>query len=69
VHAYNPNKGYVKFKTEKEIELGDSVAIGESSCKISELMENDQNIKVAKKGQAITIRKNQRKDKIRRQDI
>jgi len=56
VHSYNPNKGYVKFKTEKDIELGDSVSINDDSCKISELMENNQNIKIAKPGQAITIR-------------
>ena len=55
VISYNPNKGYVKFKTTKDINLGDSICINDSSCKISELMENKNNIKKAKKGQIITI--------------
>ena len=55
MNGYNPNKGHVKFKVGKELELGDSVCIGNSSCKISELMEKNQNIKTAKPGQVITI--------------
>jgi len=55
VISYNPNKGYVKFKTNKDINLGDSICINDSSCKISELMENKNNIKQGKKGQIIII--------------
>jgi len=55
VISYNPNKGYVKFKTNKDINLGDSICINDASCKISELMQNKNNIKKASKGQIITI--------------
>jgi len=55
VISYNKNKGYVKFKTNKDIALGDSISINDSSCKTSELMENKDNIKRAKAGQVITI--------------
>lgn len=55
VVSYNKNKGYVKVKLEKDIELGDSIAIKESSCKISELMLGNTNIKILKKGQIATI--------------
>ena len=55
VHSYNESKGYVKFRTDKKIELGDSIAINDSSCKISELMENNNNIKIAEIGKQITI--------------
>lgn len=54
VIGYNSNKGYVRLKTEKEIALGDSIAINESSCKISELMIGNNNIKNAMCGQTIT---------------
>ena len=52
---YNQNKGYVKIKLIRDLNLGDSVAIGEASCKISELMDKNTNIKQAKKGQIVTI--------------
>lgn len=55
VMSYNPNKGYVKFKANREVTLGDSIAINDASCKISELMRNNQNIKTAKPGEVITI--------------
>ena len=55
VFSYNPNKGYVKFKAEKELSLGDSIAINNESCKISELMIERNNIKIANSGQIITI--------------
>lgn len=51
---YNYNKGYVKFKTEKEILLGDSISINDASCRISELMISNNNIKVAKLGEIVT---------------
>ena len=51
---YNSNKGYIKFKTEKELLLGDSIAIKDASCKISELMINNNNIKVANSGEIVT---------------
>lgn len=55
VDYYNPNKGYVKFKTKKSIDMGDCIVINNFSCKISELMINNNNIKEAKIGDTITI--------------
>lgn len=55
VISYNPSKGYVRFKASKEVTLGDSIAINNSSCKISELMKNNQNIKIAGAGEIITV--------------
>ncbi|MGM9969997.1 MAG: DUF3656 domain-containing protein [Anaeroplasma sp.] len=54
VISYNSNKGYVKFKTIKPIDMGDCIAINTSSCKISELMIDNKNIKEAKIGNVIT---------------
>ena len=55
VISYNPNKGHVKIKLCKELDLGDSIAIGDSSCKISELMQKNNNIKMAKANDIVTI--------------
>ena len=55
VVSYNPNKGYVNIKLSDEINLGDSIAINDSSCKISELMIKNNNIKTANKSQIVTI--------------
>ena len=55
VISYNPNKGHVKIKLSKELYLGDSIAIGDSSCKISELMQKNNNIKMAKANDIVTI--------------
>lgn len=55
VISYNPNRGYVKIKLEEEINLGDSIRINESSCKTSELMKNNNNVKTAKVGEVVTI--------------
>ena len=55
VILYNPNKGHVKIKLCKELDLGDSIAIGDSSCKISELMQKNNNIKKAKANDIVTI--------------
>ena len=55
VISYNPNKGHVKIKLCKELDLGDSIAIGDSSCKISELMQKNNNIKMAKTNDIVTI--------------
>ena len=55
VEGYEPNKGYAKIKLSKELNLGDSIAIKDSSCKISELMEGKNNIKTAQNRQIITI--------------
>lgn len=52
---YNSNKGYVKIKLNKEVSLGDSIAIKDSSCKISELMIGNNNIKTARIGQVVTV--------------
>ncbi len=51
---YNRNKGHVKFKAEKEVALGDSIAINDSSCKTSELMLGNTNIKISRVGQIVT---------------
>lgn len=55
VISYNSNKGYVKIKLKENMELGDSIRINESSCKSSELMKNNNNIKTAKTGEIVTI--------------
>ena len=55
VLSFNSNKGYVKFKTIKPIDMGDCIAIGDSSCKISELMIDNKNIKEVKIGDIITV--------------
>ena len=55
VIGYNSNKGHVKVKLSKELNLGDSIAINDSSCKISELMQSNNNIKFANFGQVVTI--------------
>jgi len=55
VVGYNQNKGHVKVKLSKNLNLGDGIAINDSSCKISELMDGKQNIKSANKGQIITV--------------
>ncbi len=55
VISYNPNKEHVKIKLCKELDLGDSIAIGDSSCKISELMQKNNNIKMAKANDIVTI--------------
>lgn len=55
VLLYNPNKGHVKIKLEEEMQLGDSIRINESSCKTSELMDGNTNLKTANKGKVVTI--------------
>ena len=55
VISYNKNKGYVKIKLNKKLNLGDSISIQDSTCKISELMIENTNIKSANEGQVVTI--------------
>lgn len=55
VISYNTNKGHVKVKLENSLNLGDSISIKDSSCKISELMIGNNNIKNANIGQVVTI--------------
>ncbi len=55
VTNYNPNKGYVKVKLNKELNLGDSILINEASCKSSELMIGNNNIKSGRVGQVVTV--------------
>lgn len=55
VISYNPNKGHIKVKLKENMNLGDSIKINETSCKSSELMKNNDNIKTAKKGEIVTI--------------
>lgn len=55
VEQYNPNKGYVKIKLDKQLFLGDSLSIKDGTCKISELMIGNNNIKSGQKGQIVTV--------------
>lgn len=55
VQHYNSNKGYVKIKLDKELALGDSIAIKDGSCKISELMIGNNNIKSGRTAQTVTV--------------
>ena len=67
VISYNPNKTLVKVKLENEVNLGDSISINNSSCKISELMIENRNIKTGNAGQIVTI--GRIKGKIFKEDI
>lgn len=55
VLTYNSKKEYATIKLEDSVSLGDSISINDSSCKISELMINSENIKVGEQGQTVTI--------------
>ena len=66
VVGYNSNKGHAKVKLSKELNLGDSITINDSSCKISELMQGNNNIKFANAMQTVTV--GRIKGKIREQD-
>lgn len=67
VISYSPNRGYIKIKLTEDIDLGDTIRIRENSCKISELMKNDNNIKTAKTDETVTI--GRIKGKINKGDI
>lgn len=55
VISYNQHKGHIKVKLSENLDLGDSIAIGDASCKISELMQKNNNIKMAKANDIVTI--------------
>ena len=57
VKRYNKNKGYITLELEDKIEIGDTIAIENrsGSYRISELMENNENIKETNIGQTVTI--------------
>lgn len=55
VIGYNSNKGYAKIKLFKELNLGDSIRIKDASCKISELMQGNNNIKSGSPSQIVTV--------------
>lgn len=55
VIGYNPNKGHAKIRLSRELNLGDSIAINDSSCKISELMQWNNNVKSVNAGQIVTV--------------
>ena len=55
VISHNSNRGYIKLKLAEEMDLGDSIRINKYSCKTSELMKNNINIKSAKQGEIVTI--------------
>ena len=57
VHNFNANKGYITFKLEDNISIGDSVGLEKEKglYTISELMINNQNVTTAKKGDIVKI--------------
>lgn len=55
VIGYNENKGHIKVKLFKDVNLGDSIAVKDASCKSSELMKENTNMKTATSGQIVTI--------------
>lgn len=57
VHNFNDNKGYITFKLEDDISIGDSVSLEKEKglYTISELMINNQNVPSAKKGDIVKI--------------
>ena len=57
VQKYNKNKGYVTLKLKEKLNIGDKVSIEQEpgSYTISELMENNKNIKETKINQIVTI--------------
>ena len=55
VIGYNSNKGHVKIKLSKELNLGDSISIKDYSCKISELIKGNTNVKFADIRQIVTV--------------
>ena len=57
VKRYNKNKGYITLTLEDKLEIGDTIAIENraGSYTISELMENNKNIKEANHNQSVTI--------------
>ena len=57
VKRYNKNKGYITLTLEDKLEIGDTIAIENraGSYTISELMENNKNIKEANPNQSVTI--------------
>lgn len=55
VIGYNANKGYAKIKLSKDLNLGDSIRVKDSSCKISELMQGNNNIKSGGTSQIVTV--------------
>ena len=54
---YNPNKGHVTLKLNESVSIGDCISIEgeEGAYTISELMEQDNNLKVAKSGQIVKL--------------
>ena len=57
VQKYNKNKGYVTLKLKEKINIGDKISIAQEtgSYSISELMENNKNIKETRVNQIVTI--------------
>ena len=57
VYNFNQNKGYVTLKLEDNISIGDTVSIEKEkgSYTISELMINNKNVPLAKKGDIVKI--------------
>lgn len=52
---YNNSKGYIKIKLENPLSIGDSISINDSIYHVSELMKNNNNIKLANISDTVTI--------------
>lgn len=57
VQKYNKNKGHITLKLKEHLEIGDTISCENESGSytVSELMENNNNIKETKIGQLVTI--------------
>ena len=57
VQKYNKNKGHITLKLKEHLEIGDTISCENESGSytVSELMENNNNIKETKIGQVVTI--------------
>lgn len=57
IHKYNKSKGYITLKLKENINIGDKISVEKESGSytISELMENNKNIKETKIGQTVIL--------------
>jgi len=55
VQNFKPNKGYITLKLEHTIGIGDKISINSDGYTISELMKGNNNIRIAKSGEVVTI--------------
>ena len=57
IQKYNSNKGHITIKLNESLSIGDSISIDgeEGKYTVSELMQGNNNLKVATNGQVVTI--------------